>query len=315
MKIGVCKKLKRLDIKTRIILGTLFLLSFNPFVSGLVFAQNPIISHTLTLSVYYDGYVEISNIIQINQTYPQVTFDLLTPSPEDLLIVDEQNFLLDYTITESQITVFSLGASQIKISYFTSNITHKTGKFWTIALDVPINTTIILPENATIISLNNVPELIESFNGQVTIIMPAGEIEVSYIAKHVLQNQPESFDLLPIIIFFIILVIVSIVFLFKFLPSKKPQEPQNTGKVLDLDKLFDQNKHLRPEEIQVITFLGENNSTAFEAQIYEKLDLPRTTTWRLLKRLQKMDIIKIEKSRRQNIITVKRKYLKKNLEK
>jgi len=293
-------------------LGTLLLLSFTPLLSSLVLAENPIISESLTLKVYYDGYVQISNGFEINQTYPQVTFDLLTPTPEDLLLVDEQGSLLDYAITETQVNVFSLGASQIKISYFTPNLTYKTGKFWTIALDVPVNTTIILPENATIISLNKVPELIESFNGQVTIIMPYGEIEVSYIAKHVLQGQPGSFDLMPIIIFSTLLVAVTIVFLFKFLWSKKPQEPQITGKVLDLDKLFDQNKHLRPEEVQVITFLGENNATAYEAQIYEKLDLPRTTTWRLLKRLQKMDIINIEKSRRQNIITVRRKYLKKN---
>lgn len=294
-------------------MGTLLLLSFTPLLSSLVLAENPIISESLTLKVYYDGYVQISNGFEINQTYPQVTFDLLTPTPEDLLLVDEQGSLLDYAITETQVNVFSLGASQIKISYFTPNLTYKTGKFWTIALDVPVNTTIILPENATIISLNKVPELIESFNGQVTIIMPYGEIEVSYIAKHVLQGQPGSFDLMPIIIFSTLLVAVTIVFLFKFLWSKKPQEPQITGKVLDLDKLFDQNKHLRPEEVQVITFLGENNATAYEAQIYEKLDLPRTTTWRLLKRLQKMDIINIEKSRRQNIITVRRKYLKKNL--
>lgn len=278
-----------------------------------MFGENPIIFESLTLAVYYDGYVQISNVFDINQTYPQVAFDLLTPTPEDLLIEDELGSLLDYTSTETQVTVFSLGASQIKISYFTPTLTFKTGKFWTIALDVPINTTIILPENATIISLNKVPELIESFNGQVTIIMPSGEIEVSYIAKHVLQEQPESFDILPIIIFSFLLVTVTILFLFKFLRSKKPQEPQITGKILDLEKLLDQNKHLRPEEVQVITFLGENNATAYEAQIYEKLNIPRTTTWRLLKRLQKMDIINIEKSRRQNIITVRRKYLKKHL--
>ncbi len=85
-----------------------------------------------------------------------------------------------------------------------------------------------------------------------------------------------------------------------------------TEKVLDSEKLFYQHKYLRDEEIHVIRFLGENNATAYEAQIYEKLNLPRTTTWRLLKRLQKMEIINIEKSRRQNIISIRKKYLKKN---
>jgi uncharacterized membrane protein len=80
---------------------------------------------------------------------------------------------------------------------------------------------------------------------------------------------------------------------------------------MDINKLFEQNKHLSPEEIQVVKFLGENSATAYEAQICETLNLPRTTTWRLLKRLEKMDIINIEKSRRQNMITITRKYLKK----
>ena len=87
---------------------------------------------------------------------------------------------------------------------------------------------------------------------------------------------------------------------------------KETDYVWDTEKLFNQHKYLRDEEIKVIQFLGENNTTAYEAQIYEKLNLPRTTTWRLLKRLQKMEIINIEKSRRQNIISIRKKYLKKN---
>jgi uncharacterized membrane protein len=68
---------------------------------------------------------------------------------------------------------------------------------------------------------------------------------------------------------------------------------------------------LRPEEVQVIRFLAEKNGTAFEAELYEKLNLPRTTAWRLLKRLEKMEIVDIRKSRRQNIVAIRKKYMKK----
>jgi len=68
---------------------------------------------------------------------------------------------------------------------------------------------------------------------------------------------------------------------------------------------------LRPEEIKVIRFLAEKNGTAFEAELYEKLNLPRTTTWRLLKRLEKMAIVDIRKSRRQNVVSIRKKYMKK----
>jgi hypothetical protein len=302
---------KWLGKKTQAITGTLLLLLFTSVLSSMAFAENPIISESLTLFVFFDGYVQVSDVFEINQTYPQVIIELLTLEPQNLIFVDEKDSLLDYSIANYQATVFSLGASQIKTSYFTSDLTFKTGKFWTLSLNTTINAIIVLPQNTTIISINKVPERIESLNNQITIEMSPGDIEISYIAEHVLQDQPPDFDFLLIIFmsFFAGATILGVIF--KFLRSKKPEKPQITDKILDCDKLFHQHKHLRPEEIQVINFLGENNASAYEAQIYEKLNLPRTTTWRLLKRLQMMEIINIEKSRRQNIVTIRRKYLKK----
>jgi len=46
-------------------------------------------------------------------------------------------------------------------------------------------------------------------------------------------------------------------------------------------------------------------------KLYEALNLPRTTTWRMIKRLQSMEIVDVRKSRRQNIVSIRKKYLKK----
>jgi uncharacterized membrane protein len=100
-------------------------------------------------------------------------------------------------------------------------------------------------------------------------------------------------------------------FAFWFLRRKKHPQPENLEDEMDIEKIFEREKYLRPEEIQVIRFLGEKKGTAFEAELYEKLNLPRTTTWRLLKRLEKMEIVDIKKSRRQNVVSIRRKYLKK----
>ena len=178
----------------------MLLLVFTAALSSVVFAENPIISESLSLFVYFDGYVQVLDVFEINQTYPQVAIDLLTLEPQNLIIVDEQDSFLDYSITNKQATVFSLGANQIKASYFTSDLTFKTGKYWTIALNTSINAIIILPENTSIISLNKVPERIGSFNNQITIEMSLGEVEILYIAEHVLQDQPQDFDFLPIIL-------------------------------------------------------------------------------------------------------------------
>lgn len=298
--------------KIQAVIGIVLLLTFASNLISLVFAQDSIISESLTLTIYFDGYVHVADIFKINQTYPQIVLDLLTLEPQSLLFVDEQDILLDYSILETKATVFSLGASQIKASYFAPDLTFKTGKFWTLALNVSTNTVIVLPNNSSIISLNKVPDRIDSINGQITIEMSSGPIEISYITDHVLQEQDAYFDYLPLILILSIIATLVFGFALKFLRTNKIEKSMITEKVLDTKKLFNQHKYLRDEEIQVIRFLGENNTTAYEAQIYEKLNLPRTTTWRLLKRLQKMEIINIEKSRRQNIISIRKKYLKKN---
>lgn len=294
------------------ILGAL-LLMIALQLSPLAMANNAVTSEALTLTVYLDGYVLVNHELEVNQTFPSINTSLLGETREEMIIVDEQNLPLDYTITESEALIHSLGASQIKMSYFTADLTSKTGKYWTLNTEVTTNTTVKLPEDASIISLNNVPELIESSNGQVTVVMPSGTIEITYISEHILYQDTQNVEVWELIAIASFPAIVVIAFAIWFLRRKKTLAPQpkETADEVDVEKLLEREKHLRPEEVQVIRFLAEKHGTAFEAELYGKLNLPRTTTWRLLKRLEKMEIVDIRKSRRQNIVSVRRKYMKK----
>jgi len=276
------------------ILGTLLLLLATPqFSPTLVLANGPVTSETLTLTVYLDGFVLINQELELNQTYPSVNITLLGETYEDLLVVDGKSLPLDYSVAAGTATIYSLNATQIKISYFTPDLTSKTGKYWTLSTEVSTSTKVILPEDASIISLNNVPELIESSNGQVSLVMPSGTIEITYIAEHSLYPQTPSYETWQLIAIVSFPVIASIALALWFLRRKKPPQPKEPTDEVDIDKLFEREKHLRPEEVQVIRFLAEKHGTAFEAELYEKLNLPRTTTWRLLKRLEKMEIVDI----------------------
>jgi len=300
-----------LNKTTGAIFGTLLLLLALNFSSTIVLASNPIVSESLTLTTYLDGFVLVSHELKLNQTFPSINITLLGEAHDNMLIVDEQKFPLDYGIFNGKAVIYSLNASEIQLSYFTPDLTSKTGKYWTLATQVHTNTKVILPENASIISLNNVPELIESSNNQVTVVMPTGTVEITYITEHSLQQQTQgnpTWLLIGAVVSFPI--IASIVFALWFGKRKQPQPKENEDEV-EITKLFDREKYLRPEETQVIHFLAEKHGTAFEAELYEKLNLPRTTTWRLLKRLEKMEIVDIKKSRRQNIISIRRKYMKK----
>ena len=277
--------------------------------------ENPVISESLTLSVYLDGFVLVTHELETNQTYPAVNVTLIGENHENLLFLDQQNLPLNYIVTDEQATVYSLGAGKIKAAYLTQELTTKTGKYWTLTAQVSTNTTVILPANVTIISLNNVPEQIESTDAQILLVMPPGTIDITYIADHNLTEQTSNTEPpWPLIASLSILSITACLAVFWILKrketaEKKKKELEKPPEV-DLDKLLEREKDLRQEELQVVNFLAEKNGTAFEAEIYEKLQLPRTTTWRLLKRLEKMEILDIKKSRRQNTVSIRKKYLK-----
>jgi uncharacterized membrane protein len=301
-----------LNRRTGAIFGTLLLLLVPYLSSTIVSASSPIVLESLTLTTYLDGFILVSHKLTLNQTFPSVNVTLLSEAHENFLVIDEQSLPLEYAIANGEVIIYSLNASQIEISYSTPDLTMKTGKYWTLTAQVPTSTKVLLPENASIISLNNVPELIESFNNQVTVVMPTGTIEITYITEHSLQQQTQ--DSTPWLLIAAVVsfpLITSIAFVLWSRKRKVPLQQKEIEREVDVDKLFEREKYLRPEEVEVIHFLSEKHGTTFEAELYEKLNLPRTTTWRLLKRMEKMEIVDIRKSRRQNVVSIRKKYIKK----
>jgi uncharacterized membrane protein len=282
-----------------------------------VLATEAVVSDNLTLTAYLDGFVLVLHELEVNQSYPTVNVTLVSLTREDMLVLDERNLPLEYTLSNRDAIVYSLGAREIKISYLTQELTSKTGQVWTLRVDVKSNATIALPESATVISLSDVPDQIESSNDQLTLAMPAGEIEITYAAEHNIPSDqttekttsgPSSWQLVGVSAFSVLVPsLVVVFFVLKRKKSETKEKPPETA--VNIEKLLTREKDLRPDEVKVIRFLAEKNGAAFEAELYDKLELPRTTTWRLLKRLERMEIVEIRKSRRQNIVSIRKKYL------
>jgi uncharacterized membrane protein len=73
------------------------------------------------------------------------------------------------------------------------------------------------------------------------------------------------------------------------------------------EKIFKENPQLNAEEKGVILFLAENEGKVFESQIRERFpDIPRTSLWRLVKRLEKLEIIKVKKIGLENQVELKK---------
>ena len=396
-----------------------------------------IVPETLVLTVYPDGFVFVDYTVQVDPTFPTNNVTVFGQILEDLLIVDNHGLPLEYSKSNSNLSVYSLGSAEIRITYFTQDITSKIGRYWTLNLISSVKTRIILPVKAAIISLNKVPDLIETEDDRVTLLVDLGLIEVTYVvgvigteehAQIVLNNAEqviikiknfgikvndaeiklqeaetafnlgnyasaetlgneaeliaidtnqtaaqaqskiteaentiaiaqneerilglnEAQDLLnqakneynfgnysegiilatqAIIkaegakIFFevsetfpvyeiIVALLVSgiVIFSFLFLRSKKKPEVKEKKRRIDVERIFREHKDLMPEEKQAIQFLVDNNGECFEAELYDYVKLPRTTTWRMVKRLKGMTIITVTKFRRQNLVRLKNRY-------
>jgi uncharacterized membrane protein len=70
-------------------------------------------------------------------------------------------------------------------------------------------------------------------------------------------------------------------------------------------KILEERQHLRPEDRQVLKFLVEKEGAAFESEIRTKFQLPKTTIWRLVKRLEREELVEIRKAGGQNLIKLR----------
>ena len=66
-------------------------------------------------------------------------------------------------------------------------------------------------------------------------------------------------------------------------------------------------QEMREDDKKLVAFLVQNGGQAFEKDLRKKFLLPRTTMWRAVKRLERQDIIEIEKKDFQNLVKLKKK--------
>ena len=156
----------------------LLLMVFGAFQPA--YAQEFPAPESLTLTVHPDGAVHVDYVVLVDPESSKVDVRLFGETFENLIVVDEEGVPLESEAAGNVLSVATLGASKIVISYDTPDLTGKTGRYWTLTVEAPVATTVILPPEAVIVSLSTIPESIESREGQTILIMPQGSIEITY---------------------------------------------------------------------------------------------------------------------------------------
>ena len=63
---------------------------------------------------------------------------------------------------------------------------------------------------------------------------------------------------------------------------------------------------LREDDKEIIAFISEKGGQVYESELRKKFLMPRTTMWRAVKRLEREDVVEIEKVDQQNLIKLRK---------
>ncbi len=265
--------------------------------------------------------MKVTQEFTINLNTPAVSIQLLSSSIQNVIIVDQLSSPLTYELLNGELVINTLNATSILIEYDTAGVTTREGPIWTLSLNSTYSLTAILPEGATIIFLNTVPLAITTDQGKNVLVLPNGFIEFSYIlpltiqqtppsledpdttptaipkenltniAEPTLDSNPQFFLTLPLIagIFFIIIIIIMV--------SKRRTEK----------KKVDQQPQLSHDDLEVLKFIEESGGKALELTVRKKFIIPKSSSWRLVRRLERLGYVKVTKQGVQNEIELIRK--------
>lgn len=372
--------LNQFDKRKVFLLCALFL-----FFPSLVIAQENYSVSTLNLTVFADGAITVEYTLDVDITIPRISFNPIGEIYSNLIIDDGSDNPLDYSSIDGEISIDSLGSDLVNIFYETFDLTNKTGRIWTFAAEIPIDSLITLPETATIISINQVPKAISTIEEKTVLTIPAGDLIISYgigvlgtrehaltliiaaetaidqaknkdvnvsdfekllqdaktsfdeenyfsaeeIASNVISlideqesqsstiSQPDDDEGFSSIILVVVgvLLVVSIGAILFFIRYRRKSNKTSTEflsqkrwRDIDLEKIFTEKPHLRLEDKEVIKYIVESGGEVFESEIREKFQLPKTTVWRLGKRLVGEGVIEIVTMRGTNLVKIPSKY-------
>jgi len=316
-----------LKVAKRVVLALLSILALLSALSApsapspaLVLAQEAVKS---VATVYRDGWVHVKVEAAVDPTEPSATLQLLSSSINNVLVTDEGGGPLAYDVRGANITVYTLGVSKVVLEYDTVALTSMTAGVWTISFTSPYPLTLVLPENATIMYFNAPPSSIKSEGAgggsRLVLELSPGSWEISYVLEAPIispppspappttppqggaqpPQQPSPPILLPNALMLAVgAMVVAAVALSLFLLKRRGGVARVVSSATCLGALDE-------GEAKVVELLRLKGGGALEAEIREALGLPKTTAWRLVRRLERKGLVVVRKVGNQNVVELR----------
>lgn len=282
---------------------------------------------TLDLIIYPDGSTHVSTEIDVDPFVTDYELDLFGSTIDNFVAVGENGFLLTTDVVGNFALIETFSSSVISVEYDIHDLVSKQGRVWTFSLDAPSDFTLLLPKNSAIVGMTNLPINMEIIDDKNQLTLSNGQAEINYLfsTNSIIPdpidpvNPTSTSDYLSyaLIAGVVSAAVIGIAAIIRFKqkivkPIQDQQLTQTTQKIetIDTETIFKLNPDIREDDKEIVKFISDNGGQAFESELRKKFLQPRTTMWRAVKRLERNEIIEIEKKDLQNLVK-----LRKNMEK
>ena len=136
---------------------------------------------SLTLTVFSDGTTKAEYDVECDPDRLRVDVELFGPPFINLVIYDEEGNPLGSSTEGGNVTVDSIGASELLFTYLTYNLTFCDDVIWSVNVSSPVETTIILPKEAAFFDMSSIPTNIGTVGDKKYFQFEPGEISVYYM--------------------------------------------------------------------------------------------------------------------------------------
>lgn len=256
---------------------------------------------SLSFSLDANGNAHVTETLtDVNVTTPSINVTIYAKAPQNLIITDNSGQFLPYSPNYyAQYTNYSidtLGASSVLIVYDTQELTNQSAGVWNFFITTTYNYTLVLPANVAPSSTTPNPLARNTDpSGQTILTMPAGRSHVVYVFNN--GGSPTTFAG-PLIGGILGISGGSIA---TYMVIRRGR-----SRKVDSEKVLQAHPELRADEQEVVSFLAQRKGEAMESEIREAFQkIPKTTMWRLLKRLEEAEVVTLEKVGNQNRVRLR----------
>ncbi|HUV53675.1 MAG TPA: hypothetical protein VMW03_00570 [Candidatus Krumholzibacteriaceae bacterium] len=136
---------------------------------------------SLTLTAFSDGTTKVEYDVECDPDRLRVDVELFGPPFINLVIYDEEGNPLGSSTDGGNVTVDSIGASELQFTYLTYNLTVCDSAIWSVNVTSPVKTTIVLPKGAAFFDMSSIPTNLGTVGDKQYFQFEPGEISVYYI--------------------------------------------------------------------------------------------------------------------------------------